>query len=302
MARQAALLALAALASPSLAYLNKHHQIRTPRRHATRTGRMTPTAALPLILPLGPRSITRRRQTRRAASALPVDPFSIPELDTGLPSLAFNLRVALALLVARAVASQDWPALLKAYNRQLYTRPFTTKAVGTGATYFFSDLTAQALESEEECPTTRWGHLVRALKFASVGAFWVGPLLAAWFQALDHVFPGRSPRPVVTKIVLDQVLQGPFMIATMFVWTGLLQGERLAEALGKVRARLWDTWVKSVYVWSPVQAVQQLLVPLEYRVAVANGVSYFWDTYLAMEMAPSAPPSEELGDDPAPSR
>ena len=49
-----------------------------------------------------------------------------------------------------------------------------------------------------------------------------------------------------------------------------------------------------------VQAVQQLFVPPEYRVAVANGVSYFWDTYLAMEMSPSAhaehddsaPPSE----------
>jgi len=44
--------------------------------------------------------------------------------------------------------------------------------------------------------------------------------------------------------------------------------------------------------------VQQLFVPPELRVAVANGVSYFWDTYLAMEMSPNAhaehdsPPSE----------
>ena len=130
--------------------------------------------------------------------------------------------------------------------------------------------------------------------------------------------------------MLDQVLQGPFMISTMFVWTGLLQGERLAQTLGTVRARIWDTWVKSVYatrgagpfldgrrgpqlspdaerpthvhaqhthnttqVWSPVQAVQQLVVPLEYRVAVANGVSYFWDTYLAHEMAPGHHDSQE---------
>ena len=76
----AALLALAALLTPSLAYVQTRHRLRT-RQHSAQTRRITPTAALPLILPLGPR-ITRRRRTRRAASALPVDPFSIAELDT----------------------------------------------------------------------------------------------------------------------------------------------------------------------------------------------------------------------------
>ena len=128
----------------------------------------------------------------------------------------------------------------------------------------------------------------RASQFALVGALWVGPLLAAWFQVMDFYVPGRSSGAVSTKIVMDQVLQGPFMIGTMFLWTGLLAGAGLSGALASIRGCLRDTWVKSVYVWSPVQAVQQLFVPPEYRVAVANGVSYFWDTYLAMEMSPSA--------------
>ena len=49
---------------------------------------------------------------------------------------------------------------------------------------------------------------------------------------------------------------------------------------------MYPTWIKSLYVWGPVQVVQQAWVPLEYRVAVFNLVSYFWDTYLAIKMAP----------------
>lgn len=128
----------------------------------------------------------------------------------------------------------------------------------------------------------------RALKFAAVGAFWVGPLLAAWFQVMDFALPGRAPTAVLGKIVADQVLQGPFMIATMFLWTGLMNGKRLGDVATTLKAQLKPTWVKSVYVWSPIQALQQAVVPLEYRVAVANLVSYFWDTYLAHEMKPDA--------------
>ena len=56
----------------------------------------------------------------------------------------------------------------------------------------------------------------------------------------------------------------------------------------KLEKELWPTWVNSVIVWGPVQIGQQTLVPLKYRVAVANGVSYVWDTYLSLKMMPPA--------------
>ena len=250
--------------------------VRQPLRRITRRTQPQMMAFLPISsIPM----IGKARRTTKLSVA--IDPFTEVE---NLP-LQLLAKASAALVAVQLLATLDFPALIGSYNAALASRPFTTKAAGTGITYFFSDLTAQALEGDRSSLIEK---VKRATQFALVGALWVGPLLAAWFQVMDFYVPGRSAAAVSTKIVLDQVLQGPFMISTMFLWTGLLAGAGLSGALASIRGCLRDTWVKSVYVWSPVQAVQQLFVPPEYRVAVANGVSYFWDTYLAMEMSPSA--------------
>ena len=249
---------------------------RQPLRRVTRRTQPQMMAFLPISsIPM----IGKARRTTKLSVA--IDPFTEAE---NLP-LQLLAKASAALVAVQLLATLDFPALIGSYNAALATRPFTTKAAGTGITYFFSDLTAQALEGDRSSLIEK---VKRATQFALVGALWVGPLLAAWFQVMDFYVPGRSAGAVSIKILMDQVLQGPFMISTMFLWTGLLAGAGLSGALASIRGCLRDTWVKSVYVWSPVQAVQQLFVPPEYRVAVANGVSYFWDTYLAMEMSPSA--------------
>lgn len=228
------------------------------------------TIVAPLILP-------RPKKTPSRLSVA-VDPFVEPWIK---PKTLAKVGVAAAAL--RWALSKDLVAFLASYNAALATRPFQTKAIGTGVTYFASDLTAQSLEGDESVPLRQ--RLGRALRFAVVGGLWVGPLLAAWFTAMDAMIPGNGAGAVISKVVMDQVIQGPLMIGSMFVLVGLLAGGSLRDGVATVRTRLWDVWVKSVYVWAPVQAVQQLVVPLQYRVAVANLVSYFWDTYMASEMA-----------------
>jgi len=196
------------------------------------------------------------------------------------------------------------------YGNALDSHPYKVKALGTGLTYICCDLTAQLLESRESNSDGRSSpfggvSLQRALTFGAVGGLWVGPLLTAWFSVMERFVPGRGPAAVTTKLILDQVLQGPFMIGSMFVWTAVLQGASAAEIEAKLRERLWDTWVNSVGVWAPVQILQQTVVPMKYRVTVANVVSYFWDTYLSIKMmgtAASAPSfmSTETGLDSAP--
>lgn len=182
---------------------------------------------------------------------------------------------------------------IRTYNARLSSHPYSTKAAGTALTYICSDMTAQAIERRQHPGSSAGGSgpsAERALKFGAVGGFWVGPLLTYWFQLMDRLVPGRSPRAIAVKMLVDQTVQGPFMIGTMFAWCAVLNGASLAAIEAKLRTELYSTWVNSVYVWAPVQIVQQAVVPLQYRVAVSNVVSYFWDTYLSLQMMP--PPNE----------
>ena len=213
----------------------------------------------------------------------------------------------LAAAAAAALVHCDLGGLLAAYNSALHDWPFSTKALSTGITYVLSDLTAQALERRAVASSSggsRQGitlsaagsesklRVGRALRFGAVGLLWVGPLLAGWFQLMEHFVPGRSAGAVTRKLILDQLVQGPFMIGTMYLLTGVSGGLATGRGFGRslrqarrtAEQQLAPTWVRSVFVWAPVQALQQVFVPLQHRVLVANGVSYFWDTYLANKM------------------
>ena len=180
-----------------------------------------------------------------------------------------------------------------AYDGLLHRYPYSTKALSTGVTYICSDVTAQSFEecraknSGNESSETASSRGLRAVKFGAVGCFWVGPLLTAWFNFMDFIVPGKHLRPIVTNLIVDQVLQGPFMIGTMYLWTALANGSTLAQARQRMDELLFPTWVNSVIVWGPVQICQQAFIPLQYRVLVANIVSYFWDTYLSYMMMTS---------------
>mmetsp|Transcript_23452 Transcript_23452/g.52883 ORF Transcript_23452/g.52883 Transcript_23452/m.52883 type:complete len:218 (+) Transcript_23452:119-772(+) len=183
-------------------------------------------------------------------------------------------------------------SLLAAYNEALDTNPYSAKAFSTGVTYVFSDLTAQALEADGNPSIADRAR--RALTFGAVGCFWVGPLLTKWFFVMDRFVPGKGPAAVATKLMVDQVIQGPFMIGSMFVLTALGSGRTTDQIAAKLKTALFPTWVNSVYVWAPVQIVQQAVVPMKYRVAVANFVSYFWDTYLSIQMMSAPKAAREL--------
>ena len=86
--------------------------------------------------------IGKARRTTKLSVA--IDPFTEAE---NLP-LQLLAKASAALVAVQLLATLDFPALIGSYNAALASRPFATKAAGTGITYFFSDLTAQALEGD----------------------------------------------------------------------------------------------------------------------------------------------------------
>ena len=184
------------------------------------------------------------------------------------------------------------------YDALLRSDPYKTKAIGTGVTYVFSDLTAQAIEAQRSSlapAVAPHDRAARALKFGAVGVFWIGPVLTAWFDAMDRLVPGRAARPLLAKLLLDQCAMAPPLLASMFVVTALTNDVAPAAIRAKLEHHLIPTWQNSVAVWAPVSLFQLAVVPLPYRVAVSNVVSYFWDTYLSMKMMHTASPVSAPG-------
>ena len=201
-------------------------------------------------------------------------------------------------------------SLVRAYCDATAASPIICSALLTGFTYALSDVTAQVLEQKSAATSSSSSSALpsyfppisagRTARFAAVGMLWVGPLLDLWHHCLEHFIPGTATANVLRKLVLDQSLQGPFMIATMYVITGTAgrlakhgAGDwqsliaALRQSLGDARRQWRGTWVKSLYVWAPVQILQQTIIPLQHRILVVNIVSYFWDTYMASLMKTS---------------
>ena len=156
-AKNALLLAHCAVTVTTLV-LKPTTAVRQPRRRVTRRTQPQMMAFLPISsIPM----IGKARRTTKLSVA--IDPFTEVE---NLP-LQLLAKASAALVAVQLLATLDFPALIGSYNGALATRPFTTKAAGTGITYFFSDLTAQALEGDRSSLLEK---MKRAFQFALVGA------------------------------------------------------------------------------------------------------------------------------------
>ena len=174
--------------------------VRQPLRRVTRRTQPQMMAFLPISsIPM----IGKARRTTKLSVA--IDPFTEVE---NLP-LQLLAKASAALVEVQLLASLDFPALIGSYNDALASKPFTTKAAGTGITYFFSDLTAQALEGDRSSLIEK---IKPASQFFTSRCFpWVGPLLAAWFQVNGLLRARSQCRCRLEEDRQGPVLAGPFM-------------------------------------------------------------------------------------------
>ena len=133
-----------------------------PSRYYKRALAKQPRMSLQILAPLSYTAVSRLR-TRTSAAAVAYEPL-ISDRWATLALTASAGVVGVALLSALV---PKLGAVLALYNGALVTHPFATKAAGTGITYFFSDLTAQALEGDRSSLIEK---VRRAFQFALVGA------------------------------------------------------------------------------------------------------------------------------------
>lgn len=169
------------------------------------------------------------------------------------------------------------------YKSMNVHHPLVTRSVTMGLTYALADTTAQLIELAEGPSETSLGHRVqRTIGITAIGLVFVGPLLTVWFNALDKFVPGSTFLPIAGRTALDQLIEAPIMIGSIFGLATLAEGGSVADAKFKLETKLLPTWRDGLIIWVPSQCINQAIVPLKYRVMLQAILSYFWDTYLSV--------------------
>ncbi|XAR49523.1 hypothetical protein NMG60_11032757 [Bertholletia excelsa] len=79
---------------------------------------------------------------------------------------------------------------------------------------------------------------LRALRMTSYGFIFYGPGSYAWYQYLDRSLPKQTVQNLLLKVLLNQIVLGPTVIAVVFAWNNLWQG-KLSELPNKYKKMLF---------------------------------------------------------------
>ncbi|KAF8007867.1 hypothetical protein BT93_K1761 [Corymbia citriodora subsp. variegata] len=87
----------------------------------------------------------------------------------------------------------------------------------------------------------------RALRMTSYGFLLYGPGSYVWYQYLDQTLPKPTVQNLMLKVLLNQIVLGPTVIAVVFAWNNLWQG-KLSELPKKYQK---DALTTLLYGWFP---------------------------------------------------
>lgn len=125
---------------------------------------------------------------------------------------------------------------------------------------------------------------VRALRMSTYGFLLYGPGSYAWYQYLDRSLPKPTATNIVLKVLLNQVILGPSVIAVIFAWNNLWLG-KISELGNKYQKDALPTLLYGFRFWVPVSILNFWVVPLQARVAFMSMGSVFWNFYLSSTLS-----------------
>jgi len=126
----------------------------------------------------------------------------------------------------------------------------------------------------------------------AIVSFWngfvVAPLFLIWFRRLDAAFPGASVKAVIAKVSLNQLivavpLNAAFLEYTIFAEDlSVTSRDRVFKQVeNKLRNDLMEIWLFSTMWWGPINSLNFLFVPPQYRVLPTIFASFTWNIYLS---------------------
>lgn len=198
-----------------------------------------------------------------------------------------NLRKAGSFVVPRVLfvsrnlstnvsSSSKQPAFLRWYLRKLESHPFMTKSLTTSLIYMAADLTSQMITMQ---PSGSYD-LIRTARMASFGLIFLGPSQHLWFSYLSRILPKRDVLTTVKKIMMGQVLFGPFSNTVFYSYNAALQGENSEEILARLKRDLLPTLRNGLIYWPVCDFVTFKYVPVHLQPLMNSSCAYIWTIYL----------------------
>jgi len=170
-------------------------------------------------------------------------------------------------------------SLLTWYSTKLDTHPLLTKGITSGLVSASGDIICQGLTG------TDWD-MMRASRFALLGAALVAPVVHVWYGFLARRVPGVSFAQVSKRVIADQLGIAPVFLNVWLasMWTledvyGVATDTRafslrIMEAAPSMLVANWMLWI-------PASAFNFRFVPVKYQVLTSNIVALLWNVYLS---------------------
>lgn len=165
----------------------------------------------------------------------------------------------------------------RSYLRKLRSNPLLTKALTSGILSVLSEVFAKSVTAERLQTSA-------AMKELTAGLLLRGPVVHAFHTFLDKVVfvhsEHTSPRIVLLKLVIDQLLFAPLFTALYLYFIALFNDQGVNETTRNLRRDLPHIMRSNWAVWLPANLISYAAIPLELRVLFGNIVGFFWNAYL----------------------
>ncbi|KAK9502904.1 hypothetical protein O3M35_011590 [Rhynocoris fuscipes] len=112
------------------------------------------------------------------------------------------------------------------------------------------------------------------LRYAVVGCCINSNLLYYWYRWLDTNFPGKTAKIVTKKLLLDQFVLTPHLLAIFYISMSIMEGKK--DIFAELKQKFIPTFETSCSFWLPAQAINFVLIPPMARVVYVGTCSFLW--------------------------
>ncbi|KAK9504362.1 hypothetical protein O3M35_010712 [Rhynocoris fuscipes] len=162
------------------------------------------------------------------------------------------------------------------YNYWLEVYPYRMQAVQVAGILGLGDVVAQKLIIKQKFDAQR------TLRFMSTGLF-LGPSIHAWFLVLEKLY-GRSKKVAIYKMVTDQLIFAPTMLATMFTYIKLVNGANKQQLKKSLKEEYPKLLLDNYKIWPAAQFLNFYLIPVQFRVVFLQSLAVFWNAYISWKL------------------